>query len=60
MDCDNAVKTVMAKPTKIIKGAALTFIRRDFLKLLSFTGLSTLLPVRGSANDDWRNEHNIP
>ena len=60
MDCDNAVKKVMEKPTKTIKGTALKFVRRDFLKLLSFTGLSTLLPVSVSAKDDWRNDKNIP
>ena len=50
----------MEKPTKIKKGGAFQFVRRDFLKLLSFTGLSTLLPGRVSAKNDWRNDKNIP
>jgi len=50
----------MEKPTKIKKGVAFQFVRRDFLKLLSFTGLSTLLPGRVSAKNDWRNDKNIP
>ncbi|HIJ51245.1 MAG TPA: molybdopterin-dependent oxidoreductase [Nitrospinae bacterium] len=52
----------MGKPTeaKNKKSAAFQFIRRDFLKLLSFMGLSTLLPGRVFAKDDWRNDKNIP
>ena len=50
----------MEKPTKIKKGVAFQFDRRDFLRLLSFTGLSTLLPGRVSAKNDWRNDKNIP
>ena len=36
------------------------FLRRDILKLISFTGLSTLLPGRASAIDDFRNDKNVP
>ena len=36
------------------------FLRRDILKLISFAGLSTLLPSRASAKDDFRNDKNVP
>ena len=36
------------------------FLRRDILKLISFAGLSTLLPGRVSATDDFRNDKNVP
>ena len=36
------------------------FLRRDILKLISFAGLSTLLPGRASAKDDFRNDKNVP
>ena len=36
------------------------FLRRDILKLISFAGLSALLPSRASAKDDFRNDKNVP
>ena len=36
------------------------FLRRDILKLISFAGLSTLLPGRASAIDDFRNDKTVP
>ena len=36
------------------------FLRRDFLKLISFAGFSTLLPGLASGKEDYRNDKNVP
>ena len=36
------------------------FLRRDFLKLISFASFSTLLPGRASGKEDYRNDKNVP
>ncbi|MEK9629702.1 MAG: molybdopterin-dependent oxidoreductase, partial [Nitrospinota bacterium] len=48
------------KPNEVEEKKGLSFVRRDFLRLLSFAGLSTFLPGRASAEVDYRNDKNVP
>ena len=46
--------------TKEKNNSAFKFVRRDFFKLISFAGISSILPSVASAKDDFRNDKNIP
>ena len=45
--------------TKEKNNSAFKFVRRDFFKLISFAGISSVLPSIASAKDDFRNDNNI-
>ena len=48
------------KGVKEKNNSVFKFVRRDFFKLISFAGISSVLPSIASAKDDFRNDKNIP
>ena len=54
------MKNDAKKPNEVEGKKGLSFVRRDFLRLLSFAGLSAFLPGRASAEVDYRNDKNVP
>ena len=55
MKHENRNKGAKEKNNSVFK-----FVRRDFFKLISFAGISSILPNVASAKDDFRNDKNIP